>query len=157
VNTHTAFLKFTVTIAVQALAAACSPSQNVDLAGGTTLYPNRSVTLKAPKPLRVVGSTNQLCLKISPPNSLNNGPDNWEWGVRRSDGVLVKVGAVMLRGDSTRDTISSVGYTMSPNENCLTIGPSIYDSLHPPFVAVRITATDSLSVSSITWRSFTGW
>src|SRR5689334_20567348 len=116
-------LAFTVAIACQFVAAACSKSQTVDLIQGATLLPNHPLTLRAPKPLQVVGSTNHLCLRITPPNQLNR----WEWGVRRPDGVLVKFGATLLHADNSSDTISAVGYTMSPDDNCLTIGPSIHD------------------------------
>ena len=128
----------------------------MDLAKTTTLLPHRPVTLRASQPVRIVGSINELCLQIRPPDSLNFRTHRWEWGIRRSDGVLVTVGAAMLHTDSSSDTISSGGTSMSADHDCLTIGPSIHDSLHPPFVAVRITATDSLTVSGITWSSWTG-
>ena len=140
-----------------AMVSACSKSQEIGLAGEITLLPHRPVTLRSAKPLLVVGSTNQLCLRIEPPDSLNNGPENYDWGVKRSGGVLVQVSAALLHADNSSDTISSVGYTMSSSEDCLTIGPSIYDSLHPPFVAARIVATDTLHVANVSWRSYTGW
>ena len=153
---HQAFFRLVIIIGCQTLAGACSKSQSVELATDTTLLPNRPLVLRATHPLRVVGSINQLCLKIRFPDALNDPPSNYEWGVRRADGVLVKVGAAMLHADNSADTISSVGYSTSSIENCLTIGPSIYDSLHLPFVAVRITVTDSLRVSKVTWNSWTG-
>jgi hypothetical protein len=150
-----AFL-FAVVIASQPILGACSKSQTVHLTKQATFRPHQPITLGAPEPLLVVGSTNQLCLQIRPPDSLNMGPDNWEFGVRRTDGVIVKVGAALLHADNSADTISSVGYSMGA-DHCLTIGPSIHDSLHPPFTAVRITTTDSLPVFDIRWESWTGW
>ena len=138
-----------------AFLSSCSPSQSVDLAGRTVLRPGRASTLPASTPLKMVGSINQVCLEITPPDSLNWRSENWDWGVRRSDGILVRVGASLLHADSSSDTISAVGYSMG-GPNCLTIGPSMYDSLHPPFVAVRLTVTDSLSVAKIRWDSWTG-
>jgi len=63
----------------------------------------------------------------------------------------------MLHADNSSDTISAGAYSMSADEDCLAIRPSVHDSLHPPFWAVRITATDSLTVSKISWRSWPGW
>jgi hypothetical protein len=140
-------------IACQVLAAACSRTHTVELARQTTLLSDHPLALSAREPLVMSGSSNELCLQIIPPDSLNWNTDRWEWGVRRSDGVLVKVGAALLHADSSVDTISAVGYS---GIDCLAIGPSIYDTLRPPFAGVRITVTDSLSVARITWFSWTG-
>ena len=133
----------------------CSKSQTVYLATRTTLSPNHPLVLRAPRPLLLAGLSNELCLEVMPPDSVNFPAPNSEWGVRRRDGVLVKVGAALLRGDNTADTITADGYRLGVDP-CLTIGPSIYDSLQPPFTGVRITTTDSVTVSRIIWHSWTG-
>ena len=147
-------LAVTITLGSQGFLNDCSKSQTVDLTQRTTLLPNRPLTFRASRPLQVFANTNELCLEIAPPDRLNYPPDNGEWGIRRADGVLVRIGAAMLHADSSADTLSAVGYS---GDDCLRIGPSIYDSLHPPFVAARITATDSVSVSSISWLSWHHW
>ena len=150
-----ALLTCAVAIACQTVAGACWQTRNVDLARTTTLLPRRPLIIRAPEPLLKAGLYNQLWLQVLPPDSLNWRPGNWGWGVRRSDGVLVTVGAAMLHADNSSDTISSVGYSQGTNDY-LTIGPSIHDSLRPPFVAVRISVTDSITVSRIIWTSWTG-
>jgi hypothetical protein len=150
-------LTWAVAVAAPAMVGTCSESQSVKLAETTTLVPHQPVAFKAPEPLRVVGRISELCLQVLPPDSVNLRTQGLDWGVRRSDGVLVKVGAAMVRPDSSSDTISSSGYSMSAREDCLVIRPSIHDSLRPPFVAVRITVSDSLTVSKITWTSGNGW
>ncbi len=131
----------------------CSKAQSVLLATSTTLLPHQPLTIKAPEPLQVVGSLSELRLQIQPLDSLSR----LESGVRRRDGRIIQVGAVMLRGDESSDTITALGYSMSPGQYFLAIRPSDRDSLHPPFVAVRITASDSLTVSKIIWSSTRGW
>ena len=130
----------------------CWKSQTVYLAKRTTLSPNHPLVLKAPRPLLLAGLNNELCLEIAPPDSINFFATNAEWGVRRGDGVLVKVRAALLRSDNRADTITAEAYS----DDCLAIGPSIHDSLHPPFTAVRLTTTDSVTVSRIYWFSWTG-
>ena len=147
-------LAVTITLGSQAFLNACSKSQTIDLTQHTTLLPNRPLTFRASRQLQVVANTNDLCLEIASPDHLNYPPYNGEWGVRRADGVLVRIGAAMLHADNSADTLSAVGYS---GNDCLRIGPSIHDSLHPPFVAARITATDSLNVSRISWRSWHHW
>ena len=146
-------LTFPAALAWLAFLTSCSRSQLVNLAKTTTLLSRQPLTLRAPRSLQVVGDLNELCLQITAPDSLNRD----EWGARRSDGVLVTVGAAMLHADNSADTISEGGYSMSPGEDCLAIRPAVHDTLHPPFVAVRITASDSLRVSRITWSSRKGW
>jgi len=146
-------LTFAAALAWLAFLTSCSRSQYVNLAKTTTLLPRQPLTLRAPRSLQVVGDLNELCLEITPPDSLNRD----EWGARRSDGVLVTVGAAMLHADNSADTISAGGYRMSPGEDCLAIRPAVHDTLRPPFVAIRITASDSLRVSRITWSSQKGW
>jgi len=77
------------------------------------------------------------------------------WGIRRSDGRLVKFGAALLHSDGTADTLSCVGYSMGTTDH-LTIGPCVTDHLHQPFVAARITASDSVTIAKILWLSWTG-
>ena len=146
-------LTLVVAFAWLAFLAACSKSQYVELAKTTTLLPGQALTVRAPRSLQVVGDLNELCLQITAPDSLNPG----KWGARRSDGALVTVGAAMLHADKSSDTISAGGYSMSPGEDCLAIRPAVHDTLRPPFVAVRITASDSLRVSRISWSSVKGW
>ena len=150
-------LTFAASLAWLAFLTSCSRSQYVNLAKTTTLLPRQPLTLRAPRSLQVVGDLNELCLQITPPDSINMRTLGGEWGARRSDGVLVTVGAAMLHADNSADTISAGGYRMSPGEDCLAIRPAVHDTLHPPFVAVRITASDSLRVSRITWSSLKGW
>ena len=138
--------------------AGCSRSQTVVLANQTTLRPSTPVVLRATDPLRVVGSVNELCLRPLPPDSLNFRTRHWESGIRRSDGAVITVGAALLRADSSTDTLSSSdGFSMAPGDDCLAVRQTIHDSLHPPFVAVRLTASDSLTVAEVTWRSWTAW
>jgi len=155
VRNRQAYIGYAVSIAFQMVVCGCSKSQNVELAKTVTLLPHQPVILRAPKPLQVVGSTNRLCLEILPPDSINWPPANEDWGVRRSDGVLVKLGVAMLHTDNSSDTMSAIGYSMGI-DNCVTAGPSIHDSLHPPFAGVRISVTDSLTVSRVIWNSWTG-
>ncbi len=139
------------------LIAGCSQSQTVVLANQTTLRPSTALVLRATNPLRVVGSVNELCLRPLPPDSLNFRTRHWESGIRRSDGAVVTVGAALLRADSSSDTLSSDGFSMAPGDDCLAVRQTIHDSLRPPFVAVRLTASDSLTVAEVSWRSWTAW
>ncbi len=139
------------------LIAGCSQSQTVVLANQTTLRPSTPLVLRATNPLRVVGSVNELCLRPLPPDSLNFRTRHWESGIRRSDGAVVTVGAALLRADSSSDTLSSDGFSMAPGDDCLAVRQTIHDSLRPPFVAVRLTASDSLTVAEVSWRSWTAW
>ena len=148
-------LGLTSVLILALLPSACGRSQIVKLAEKTTLRAHQPLIIQSPVPLRVLGSTNELCLEILPPDSLRWPPVNGESGVQRSDGRFVEVGAALLHADNSADTISAAGYSLGVPE-CLTIGPSIHDSLRPPFVAVRITATDSLTVPRIMWHSWTG-
>ena len=134
------------------MVGACSKSQYVDLAGRTTLLSHQALVVRAPVPLLRVGSVNQLCLQILPDDSLS--AFHPEWAIRRSDGVAVTVAAALLHADNSVDTISSVGYS---GMDCLTIGPTIHETLHPPFAGARIWVTDSLTVSKISWASWNAW
>jgi hypothetical protein len=135
------------------LAFACfGPSQSVELSGRTSLPVRRAVVFRAPEPLKVVAARNGLCLEVLSPDSLNYPPPNNEWGIRRSDRVLVIIGAAMLQRDGGVDTLSSASYSMG-TVDCLHLGPSVSDSLHPPFVGARITAGDSVAVRRIVWES----
>jgi hypothetical protein len=150
--------RLSIVIFLGFLCAACnSRSQTVVLANQTTLRPNTPLVLRATDLLRVIGSYNQLCIRPLPPDSLTFRTKHWEMGIRRLDGAVVTVGAALLRADNSSDTLSSDGLSMAIGDDCFTIGPSIHDSLHPPFVAARLTATDSLTFAQISWRSWTGW
>jgi len=132
---------------------ACSKSQTVNLADRITLKPNRPLTLLAPEPLEVVGADNRLWIQIVPPDALNRPPKNGEWGVRRADGALVRISAVLVGADSSFDPVSCVGYA---GTEVVTVGKCNYDPpFRPPYKAVRITASDSLTVAKIRWQSHT--
>jgi hypothetical protein len=148
-------LRVPIAVALSTLVAGCTKYQSVLIARATTFRPNRPLTLTAPEPLVRVGSTNQICLEVQRPDSLLDllTPG---WGIRRSDGVIVHFGAALLHADGTADTLSSVG-SSTGSTDCVTLGPSVTDTLHPPFTAVRITASDSLAVAAVWWSSTTGW
>jgi hypothetical protein len=131
VTNRQSVLGLTSVLILAMLAWACWRSQIVKLAKKTTLRTHQPLIIQSPVPLRVVGSTNELCLEILPPDSLRWPPVNGEWGVRRLDGRFVEVGAALLHADNSVDTISSVGYSLGTPQ-CLRIGPSIHDSLRPP-------------------------
>jgi hypothetical protein len=149
--------RLTCQAALAILGFAClGPFQRVVLSGRTVLPSGRAVFLEAPEPLRIVGSRNHLCLELLPYNSLNWPPFNQEMGIRRSDGVLVTFGAALVRQDGTSDTLSSTSYSMG-TEDWLQLGPSTTDSLRPPFTGVRVTASKTIAVRRIVWRSYTSW
>ncbi len=150
---HWPLLAWTVVIGSQSLVGACAKSQTVVIANVARLVPGQPVTIQAPESLLILGSLNELRIQVDAPDSLSKD----EWGIRRSDGVLIQVAAAMLRGDKTPDTMSAEGYSTSPGHRYLALRPSIADSLHPPFIGVRITASDSVTVSKIVWFSRSGW
>lgn len=153
-NRHQYF-GYAVSIGLQLQLCACSRSQNVELAKTVTLRPHQALVLVAPKPLLMVGLNNRLCLEVIPPDSINWRLKDGNWGVRRSDGVLITVGIALLHSDSSSDTISAVGYDLG-GHGWLTVSPSVHESVHPPFTGVRISVSDSLTVSKVKWWSWTG-
>ena len=119
------------------------------IAQSTTLRPREPLTLTTPQPLQVVGSVNKLVLEVAGSDSVNSSHTE-PYGIRRSDGVVVQLGAVLLHQDGTADTLSRSGYM---GNQFLTIGTGPRDALHPPFVAIRIIASDSITLGLIGWWS----
>jgi hypothetical protein len=127
----------------------CHKAPLLVIAQNTTLRPRVSVTLLAPQPLGVLGSVNQLAIEVFGTDSVNRGLTA-PFGIRRSDGVFVQVRAALLHQDGTADTLSRTGYM---GNRILTIGTGLRDTLHPPFVAVHIIASDSITLNRIGWWS----
>jgi hypothetical protein len=125
----------------------CSKAQSVVLAKKTTLRAHQPMTLPASKPLRVAGSHNDVVLEVHSSDFVNS---SMPYGIRRSDGVVVQLAAVLLREDGTADTLSRSGYM---GNQLLTIAPEFGQSLHAPYVALRITASDSITLNRIVWFS----
>ena len=118
------------------------------IAQSTTLRTREPLTLRAPQPLQVVGSVNQLVIEVVGSDSVNSSLT--PYGIRRSDGVIVQLGAVLLHQDGTMDTLSRSGYM---GNRILTIGTGPRDTLRPSYVAVRINASDSITLGVIGWWS----
>ena len=138
-----------VSIALLVCLGGCRKAPLLIIAQSTTLRPREPLTLRTPQPLQVVGSVNQLDIEVLGSDSVNSslpGP----FGIRRSDGVLVQLGAVLLHQDGSVDTLSRSGYI---GNRILTIGTSPRDTLQPPFVAIRIIASDSITLGLIGWSS----
>jgi hypothetical protein len=121
----------------------------VVLAHTTTLRAHQPLTLTAPEPLRVAGSLSSLVLQVHASDSVSSIIGR-PYAIRRSDGVVVQLAAALLPEDDTADTLTRTGYN---GNQFLTIGPMFGDSLRPPFVASRITASDSITLDGIVWLS----
>jgi hypothetical protein len=138
-----------VSIILLVCVGGCRKAPLLIIAQSTTLRPGEPLTLRTPQPLQVIGSINQLVIEVVESDSVNSSPTG-RYGIRRSDGVVVQLGAVLLHQDGTVDTLSRSGYM---GNRIFTIGTNPRDTLQPPFVAIRIIASDSITLGLIGWSS----
>lgn len=131
-----------------------SPRLDLPVAGHAELSRGEAVAFVPSEPLRVVGSTNSLCLEPAPTDSLNHPtPDN-AWGIRRADGRLVRFGGALVRQDGGIDSLYARGYSFG-TRSCLELAPAAGNTLTGPYAAARVTASDSIGLAGVFWKSWT--
>jgi hypothetical protein len=130
------------------IACGSSERQAVTLVERVELPAGRVVELRAPEPLRTPAYSRAgvVCLTLTPPLR----QDTARFAIRTGTGRRVVPIAAAVRADGRVDTLR-LAYYLGPDAICLS--PESASTLHPPYVAVRLTSSEPLALGRVEWLS----